>query len=97
FGGNAIGQRVTFPWTGPQSLEIVGVVGDAQFGAADQPMHGAVYFPAAQWTGGTMDVLVRTSGDAAAVLPAIRARLRRLDPGAPGWGFGCRLACRGSD
>jgi putative ABC transport system permease protein len=83
FSGNAIGRRVTFPFSGPTPLEIVGVVGDEQFDALDQPLRPVVYFPYEQGPIGEFSLVVRTAGEPTALASSVRAAVARLDPALP--------------
>ena len=92
-GGSAIGRRfrsggcTDCPWT-----TVVGVVSEVKYAGLDQPDQGTVYTPmvARTETGPVEDpsarfryALVRTSGDPATALPAVRQALRELDPTIP--------------
>ncbi len=62
---------------------IAGVVDDVkQFGVRDD-VEPDVYFPFLQFGMEYMDIVVRTVGDPAQVLPAVHARLREVDANAP--------------
>jgi putative ABC transport system permease protein len=75
FGTRANGERV---W-----LEIVGVVADVRSEAADVDPKPEAYVPLAQSSTSGMSLAVRTSGDPAASLPAIRDALASVDPEQP--------------
>ena len=83
----AVGQRVA-THDESQSWEIVGIVGDvAEFGPTE-PARPTVYWPYGShgiYNGvfSRMIVLVRSAGDPLALLPAIRERVRMLDPDLP--------------
>lgn len=87
--GNALGQRVWFGGGGgfssPDSTaEVVGVVGDVAYQPLDQrPFQPDFYTPYAQFTYASRMVLVRTAGDPAGVVNAIRAVVRSVDPDLP--------------
>lgn len=83
FNGNPLGQRVTFPFTGPDPLTIIGVVGDEQFDAVDQPVSPVVYFPDSQDPSRAMSFVVRTSLDPSTIAATIRARVAEADPSLP--------------
>jgi putative ABC transport system permease protein len=59
--------------------EIVGVVGDVRTRTLDGSIPPVAYVPHAQYAADGMTIVVRSAGDAAAVLPMIRTRLRTLD------------------
>jgi predicted permease len=80
---SAVGKRLReggctdCPWT-----TVVGVVSNVKYAGLDAPDDGTVYAPGGgRW--GIRQVVVRTKGDPAAVLPGIRQRMRELEPGAP--------------
>ncbi|MEQ9398972.1 MAG: ABC transporter permease [Longimicrobiales bacterium] len=62
--------------------DVVGVVADIRTrpGREARP---TMWVPLGQETWDRMDVTVRTSGDAAALAPALREAVRRVDPGVP--------------
>jgi putative ABC transport system permease protein len=86
FGGrSAIGRRMKLgpaagrgPW-----MTIVGVVNDVKQEGPGAESRGAMYFPLAQHASGTMWLAVRASGEAAAVVPSLRAALAAIDPDVP--------------
>ena len=69
------------------SIQIVGVVEDTKIRALDERPEPYLYAPFAQPSGPfAMDrgtLIVRTSGDVRALLPALDGELRAIDPGAP--------------
>lgn len=86
FGGSAIGRRILFPFTGADPFTIIGVVGDEQFDAVDQPIQPVVYFAATQLPAGAQSLVVRTTSAPMSVLPAVRARVAALDSSLPVFG-----------
>jgi putative ABC transport system permease protein len=86
--GSALGKRfkeggcTQCPWT-----TVVGVVSDVKYAGLDKPNEGSVYtaMPGRGSESPTRFryILVRTSNDAAAVLPALRQTIRQLDPTLP--------------
>jgi predicted permease len=86
-GEDVIGLRVA-THDGTESWEIAGVVGDvAEFGPTE-PARPTVYWPYGSHgiyagVSSRMTVLVRAAGDPLALLPAIRDRVRALDPDLP--------------
>ncbi len=72
------------PW-----VTIVGVVRDVKTGGFLEDAPPTMYFPHAQagrsayYTPRAMNVIVRTSGPAAAILPSLRRIARELEPSAP--------------
>jgi putative ABC transport system permease protein len=73
---NPVGRWVSF-W-GAQR-EIVGVVGDVRFMGLGVPSRPAVYAPMTQLPFGSFNILVKSAGDPAAVLPAIAEQVRQID------------------
>jgi len=85
---NPIGQ--TLDWNGARQPEVVGVVGDvrgsdgqARGGGLDRAPSAAVYFSATQLPQNAMTVLVRTSGEPSAIVPAIARAVQNIDPAQP--------------
>jgi putative ABC transport system permease protein len=85
-GQDPIGQRIRFggppdrPWD-----VIVGVVGDVKQTSLAVSQSDAVYVTTAQWlwADGTQWLVVRTRGDAAALVPAIRQAIWSIDKDQP--------------
>jgi predicted permease len=80
--GDAIGQRL-LARSGHPPAEVVGVAADVRTSSLEQEGSLVIYLPfweSSLWAG---TVLVRTAGEPAAVSPAARAALRRLDPAVP--------------
>jgi len=82
---SAVGKRLrsggagsTSPW-----LTVVGVVGRVKQYTLDSDSRIAMYFPHAQFPTRSMNVVVRTAGDPAAAVPAVRAALREVDSDLP--------------
>ena len=81
FGGDALGKTLTFTFSPTQKpREIVGVVDEIKDGFFDAPDSPTVYTPFSQAarTGGNL--IVRTSGEPAAVAESVRRALLQLDP-----------------
>jgi predicted permease len=85
-GTGALGQRIRIgdprrprPWA-----TIVGVAADARNSGPTRPVRPEIYVPVRQQTvWNQLFVLVRSEMDAAALLPAVRASVRALDPEQP--------------
>ncbi len=75
-GQNPIGRRVI---TNGAPREVVGVVADLLQRSASDPVAPMVFVPFAQRTIRSIKMAVRTTGDPAALAPAIRAEIRALD------------------
>ncbi|HEV7991489.1 MAG TPA: ABC transporter permease [Gemmatimonadaceae bacterium] len=85
-GENPIGRRlVRGSWwpNFPSTFEIVGVAADERFMGLAASGAPATYFPHAQFPMNEMWLLVRASGDARALIPALRAQVWRLDSALP--------------
>ena len=81
-GEDPIGQHFGDTKLTPTSLkEIVGVVGNVREGELDDEIQPAIYDPFNQAPDTYMSVVVRTKGDARALLPTIVAAMHKLDPG----------------
>jgi putative ABC transport system permease protein len=66
--------------SGRVELEVVGIAGDTRSGRVSQPPAAAVYFPLEQRR---FPITVAVRAPDAAVLPALREAVRRLDPNVP--------------
>jgi putative ABC transport system permease protein len=75
-GQDPIGRRVI---TNGAPREVVGVVADLLQRSAADPVAPMVFVPFAQRTIRSIKMAVRTTGDPAALAPAIRAEIRALD------------------
>jgi putative ABC transport system permease protein len=62
---------------------IVGVVRDSKFARLDQAPVPFMFVPISQRPRSSVNLMVRTSGDPTAMMPAIRRELRALDPNLP--------------
>jgi putative ABC transport system permease protein len=85
--GDPIGRIIDFDG---RSHEVVGMVGDirgndgiARGGGLDRDPQAALYLPAAQFPQRTVSLVVRTDVQLQAVLPAIRAVIRGIEPALP--------------
>lgn len=82
--GDVVGQRIWFEFfRGYPRWEIIGVVGDEQFEGLDKDVMPVVYFPLAQNTGGAFSVVLRTIGDPATQIAAVRTAAAAIDPALP--------------
>jgi len=75
--GSVIGRRVQVrpgEW-----VTIVGVVGDIEQSVVFRGFTPTVYLPFAQLPERTMDLAIRTAGDARTLAPAVRATVRSVD------------------
>lgn len=83
--GGALGRRLRLmlrsgpgPW-----LTVVGVVGDVHHHGLDQPVADEIYAPYSQAPVESMVVLARVTGDARAVVPAIKEQIWAIDRDLP--------------
>ena len=83
--GDAIGQRVKqgFPEDKTDWREIVGIVRDVKTGGVDRPAGLQVYIPLAQDPSGSVAIVARTRGEAAAFGNALEAAVQQVDPNLP--------------
>ena len=72
-----LGPDPSQPWT-----EVIGVVGDVRMGV-DGDMRGTAYVSMRQDHWGGAAIAVRTTGDPAALLPAVRREMKAIDPTLP--------------
>lgn len=64
-------------------VTVVGVVADARPGGLDREPLPAVYRPYKQWVSGPMTLVVKTAQESAALVPAVRSEIRKMDPNLP--------------
>ena len=62
---------------------IIGVVGDVRFDALNEPVQPTMFLPYAQHPEGGMTMVVRSSGDAAAMTTIVRDAVRSVDATIP--------------
>ncbi|MBV9267814.1 MAG: ABC transporter permease [Acidobacteriaceae bacterium] len=67
----------------PPMREIIGVIGDISQGGVDAEASPEVYAPLAQSPFGTMFIALRTSGDAKAMVNAVRRQVMMIDKNTP--------------
>jgi macrolide transport system ATP-binding/permease protein len=80
-GENPVGQKIADDEGGrPTEWEIVGVVDDVREGPLDGNILPVEYFPVNQTLDHSFTLAVRTSQDAAALLPLLVSRLHQVDP-----------------
>ena len=81
---DALGKRVLLGFMGrPIEREIVGVVGDVRHGGLHEAPAPGLYIPHAQEPNGAITFTVRTAGDPAALVPAVRREMFALNPSLP--------------
>jgi predicted permease len=89
-GQDPIGKRVWFSSSAPfmdpsRPLEVVGVVADVTYSPLDEPPGPDFYTSYLQFAYPDSVFLVRTSGDPAAAVPALRAAIAEVDPALAVW------------
>ena len=83
-GQNPLGHRVTIYMKDEiEPSEIIGVVADHKHLGLDVPVEPVAYWPHPELVYSGMTLMLRTSGDAAAVAPAARNVIHNLDPQQP--------------
>ena len=85
-GQNAVGHRVQFVRSRTalgSSAEVVGVVQDSKYVTVGEDPRPFLYRPLAQGYTPRVSLLVKTAADPMAMLPLVRAELRRADPDLP--------------
>jgi predicted permease len=87
-GQEAIGQHLSVPFVASDAprlgaevpWEIVGIIADENVAGLDQPPDAGMYVPLAQNPFAPVSLVVRSSADMGATLPAVRAAVHALDP-----------------
>jgi predicted permease len=82
-GQNPLGRRFGYSLETSGEMEIVGVVRDAKYSQVREPPPATMYVPHLQATLPRATVQVRTAGDPAAAVGALREAVRRVDPDLP--------------
>lgn len=83
-GADPVGARLQVSWTHPDARpEIIGVVGDVRTSALDADLRPMVYYVEAQEPTGYLTLVVRHSGNPAALASAVRNAVRDLDRDVP--------------
>lgn len=83
-GESPVNQRVSVNWLGRwRTLQVVGVVGRLRHEALDRDARAEVFMALSQTPFGSLTFVVRTTGDAAALIPALRARIWEVDGSLP--------------
>ena len=78
--GDPLGKRVANRFDGARPREIVGVVADVRHDGLQQAAREELYFPHSQHGFGSMTIAVRTTGDPAAMLPALQRAIWDANP-----------------
>jgi macrolide transport system ATP-binding/permease protein len=80
---NATGKRISLRGPDGPYLEIIGVARDARNSSINAPASPFLYLSMEQYHDTMVSFAIRTSGDPAALGPAVREQLRSLDPNVP--------------
>lgn len=83
WGGNAIGGRIRSQGNVDGWNQVVGVVSDVKVSSLREPPTPMMYISAEQGGVSFFSLVVRTSGDPAALLPVLRSTLREVRPSLP--------------
>jgi len=78
---DALGSRLRFRFSGtPADVEVVGVVGSLRHETLDGEVRDELFMPLAQIPFGSMTFVVRSAGDASALLEPTRAAIWAINP-----------------
>ena len=77
---NAVGAHLQFAGSKDKPLEIVGVIADTRTEDLSEPAEPEIYLPFWQSGAFSKHLVVRASGDPAALGTAVRGELRKIDP-----------------
>jgi putative ABC transport system permease protein len=79
-GESPLNQRISVNWLGRwRTMQVVGVVASLRHEALDRDARAEVFMPLSQSPFGSLTFVVRTTGDAAAMIPALRSRIWEVD------------------
>jgi hypothetical protein len=79
-GQDAVGKRFSRGLPGEDGFQVVGVVADAKITSLERTPPLIVYLPYWWRARSTTSLLVKTAGDPAPVMPALRRAVREIDP-----------------
>lgn len=82
-GREPVGTQVQLGWGGDAPKQLVGVVGDIRHDALGSQARPEVYVPLAQFPLNDMALVMRTRGDTAAAIRALRAAVQAMDASVP--------------
>ncbi|HEX7333785.1 MAG TPA: ABC transporter permease [Pyrinomonadaceae bacterium] len=82
-GESPVGKRLRFVWADWQTYEVVGVVGNTKSYGLIENWQPELFVPQAQIPYTVMNVVVRTTGDPAAMTAAVRRTMLEQDPYQP--------------
>lgn len=79
-GEDPLGKRFAF-FRGVAGVQVIGVARNTLVARVDEPPQPVAYLPLAQTRPELVSVAARSNGDSGALLAALEARVKRLDPG----------------
>lgn len=82
-GEDPIGKRLAYDWDDHVSAEIVGITGDVHHSGLATAPHMEIYRPVAQFPYSSMSVVLRTTGEPAAISSLVRREVHTIDPDQP--------------
>ena len=82
-GENPVGKQLRFFWADWQTYEVVGVVGNTKSYGLVENWQPELFVPEAQIPYTVMNVVIRTTGDPAAIAADVRRAILELDPYRP--------------
>ncbi len=82
-GESAVGKRFHFDYPDEPAIEVIGVVEDSKVRYIHEDPQFFIYVPFSQSLPSSATLHVRTAGDPAAILPALRSTIHDLDPALP--------------
>jgi predicted permease len=79
-GRDPVGRKLVYGSAQAPPDVIVGVIGDVKIGGLDEAIRPVLYFPFRRFPGSGTNLVVRTTGDPAALAASIRSESRALEP-----------------
>jgi putative ABC transport system permease protein len=80
-GGGAIGRELRVGGRTGKALRVIGVARDGKYISLGEPATPAMWTSLRQSDNAWVELVVHAAGESAAVQPAVRARIERMDPG----------------
>jgi putative ABC transport system permease protein len=80
---NPLGKRITMEWYEVLHAEVIGVVKDVKLVSLEEPPVPQIYWYTPQFPYSSMALVVRTSSNSDALIPAIRTQAARIDSEIP--------------
>ena len=84
---NPLGQRITIGTREPQTSEIVGIVADFKQDELEQEIEPMMFRPYDQAPQESLAIVLRSKQDVQTLAPALRTRVKELDPDLPLYGL----------